>query len=223
MISIYNSRTVRATSTARDALNDLARHWDGWHHIVDDQDNVIAVSDLTNTTVVKEIWVSENIYISVTTTSTPNVAVTHTSGATQPAASNAFYSKFLIITTETGVILRREPSDGKNSKTFIAVGKTIDSTETESCGVVFKPSAMSPNVYMFTDNMSTTADSVALDGVGASTYNTVLAPLYALAGDEHFTDLMYVVISKPTDEDKGIINNQKYYVYSAVALPYTEE
>lgn len=221
MINIYDSRTVRSGSTAQEALNDLARHWDGWHHIVDNQDQVIDVSDLDDATVVKEIWVSENIYIGLTST---NLTVAHISGATKSTSDSTLYSKFLIVTTDSCVLLRREPTNAttQNARAYIAVGKTVDPSGVESNGVIFKNSTTGTTIYMFTDHMSAAAaDPVSMDNLGASNYNTVLTPMYALAGDEHFTDLMYVLASKPTDEEKILLNDQKYYLYNAVALPYT--
>lgn len=216
MITIFDSRTITTTASAQMALNCLVEQTDTnyWDHIVYDPDS--------QTTQVKEIWVSDKVYITKTTASSPMLKVVHTNTACVNQAAGDIHTAFLIIKTDSGIIIRRAASGTMANKQFIAVGITSDPNGIESKGVIGKLATGSTiRSFLITNNMSTTVDYHPCDNVEAAATNTVLIPVYSLSGNEHFTELLMVNASKATDGGEILLNNQKYYIYGSVALPYT--
>lgn len=216
MITIFDSRTITTTASAQMALNCLVEQTDTnyWDHIVYDPDS--------QTTQVKEIWVSDKVYITKTTASQPKLTVVHTNTANVAQTAGDILTAFLIIKTDSGIIIRGAASSTINNKQFIAVGITSDPNGVESKGVIGKlVTGSSTRSFLITNNMSATVDYYPGDNIEAAATNTVLIPAYSLSGNEHFTELLMVNASKATDGGEILLNNQKYYIYGSVALPYT--
>lgn len=217
MISIYDSRTVRSSSTTQQILNDLAIYGSGFF-----------VVEPSGGGDVEKLWISDRIYITKASTAylkIVNEVDSETNISVEGSSSN-YFSKFLIVTTDDCLLLRRADLSSGSSfeyRTFIAIGKTTDRSGTVSKGLFCKLVNTTSSLYMFTDNMSTDAASnkYDYDNTAKSTVITSLIKPYSLTSDECFTDLLFAWISKPSDEEKVIMNDQKYYMFGAVALPYT--
>lgn len=210
MIEIFESVSLRATSTAQDLLNDLVPKYDEWYNVV---------YDTTVPTNVTEIWVSSKIYFSLSSDSTPKIKITHINGATTTTTSTI--NKYSIITTDKGVMVTNN-TVLTASGVWFCVGKTTDPNGVSSHGVFFDNQSGTIYEYTYTDNM--TLDnyyySIMCSG-GKSRVNTVLVPVYSITGDEYFDDLMLAILTKPTDTGKVVLNDNYYYINEAVALPYT--
>lgn len=212
MIDIFNSTSVRTTSTIQDLLNDLKTRYSGWYNIV---------YDTTVTTDVSELWVSANIYISKTTDATPKLKILHTNGASTTHSGSSWTNKYSIVTTDKGVMMINNATSGSNAVWF-AVGKTTSPEGVSSHGIIHDISTNSSNVYTYTDSMTLDNRYYAGLGVAKSLTNTVLAPIYSITGNEYFDDLMLVLLSTETDAGKVTLNDNYYYINDAIALPYTE-
>lgn len=210
MINIFNSTSIRATSTTQDLLNDLSTRYDDWYEVV---------YDTTITTNVSQLWVSQYIYLDLSSDSSARLKVSHTGGAT--SSSNNVFTKYNIITTDKGVMVTNQTVSGSTAVWF-AIGKTTDPNGASSQGVVFDLQSGSVAEYTYTDHMTLDNYSFSLtSSLGKSRVNTVLAPIYSVTGDEYFDDIMLVILSKDTDAGKVSINNKYYYLNEAIALPYT--
>lgn len=214
MITIFNSTSVRSTSTAQDLLNDLANAtalWgEGWTRVPETGD-------------VTQLWVSSSIYFSLSSDSTPKLKITkEIEGAQDITKMCSPMSTYSIVTTDKGILVTNG-TVYNTSGVWFAIGNTTAPDNTTSRGVFidFEQSAFKGETY--TDNMGTAANSYySLQyAEGKSVENTVLAPLYSITGDEKFDDIMLVVLSKATDTGRVVLNNKYYYINEAIALPYT--
>lgn len=216
MIHIFNSTSRRQTSTAQDLLNDLADESVWWGTIwrID--------RDETTNNVIK-FWVTYHIYFSLSSDATPKLKITHEASGAQDVSKTAFavMPTYSIIATDKGIIVTNGTVQ-TSSGLWFAIGNTTAPDNDLSLGVIFD---FDNNIveYVFTDNMTTSSyNSYTLgSGIGKSRENTVLAPAYSVTGDEKFDDLMLVVLSKPTDTGRVVLNGKYYYINEAVALPYT--
>ena len=208
MINIIDSTATRASSTLQDVLNDLAPLWN-WKKIVYDEE------EPTN---VKELWVSDNIYIDIyvpESTSSKYLEFTHNingyNSKFQPSLT-----KYRIVRTDNALLL----CDAVGSY-YIAVAKTIDLNGTESFGIVGVISSVN-SMYMFTDNMTSLPLAANTSNfITSSVTQTQLIPVYSRTSDEHFVDVYYTYIRKSTDAGKGTMGGKNYYIYDCLAVPYT--
>ena len=211
MISIFDSTSLRTTSTSQDALNDLATRWN-WKNIVYDTD----VS--TN---VKELWASDKICITLSTGNTPYLTVKHTNEVSQ--TTNSVFTRYHIVSTDNATaLIALNTSSSSQYTLYICVAKTIDPNGLESGGIMMHP-ASSGTEYSFTDNI-TTATNVSYNTGNWNTdsqVNTVVVPIYSLTGDEYFKDIYFQFVKKSTDTGKVILNDQYYYFAGKIALAYT--
>lgn len=215
MITIFNSTSVRTTSTAQDLLNDLANAtalWgEGWTRVPETGD-------------VTQLWVSSSIYFSLSSDSTPKLKITKEIEGAQDITKtySTAMSTYSIVTTDKGILVTNGTVYNTSGMWF-AIGNTTAPNNTISRGVFLDFESGSFKGETYTDNMSTTTNSYYSSQYswGKSTENTVLAPLYSITGDEKFDDLMLVVLSKATDAGKVVLNNKYYYINEAIALPYT--
>lgn len=208
MINIIDSTATRASSTLQDVLNDLAPLWD-WKNIVYDAE------EPTN---VKELWVSDNIYI--------DIYVSESAGSKSLEFThniNGYNSKFQpslttyrIVRTDNALLL----CDTLGAY-YIAVAKTIDLNGTESFGIVGVISSVN-SMYMFTDNMTSLPLAANTSNfITSSVTQTQLIPVYNRTSDEHFVDVYYTYIRKSTDAGKGTMGGKNYYIHNCLAVPYT--
>lgn len=210
MIEAYDTATFKQSINAQELLGILV---DRYGDIFTD-----IVYDTTTPTDIKELWVSDEICI--TYVSGTSIKFLHSNGyeATMSGSSTTF-TRFYI-TKFDNCLLVMNSNTFATSTLFFIIAKTIDSNGNNSQGIITRPGTSS-NVKLFTDNMN--IDSVGYDKLtNNSVYSTVLAPLYAITGDESFTDIYYSVLSKATDYGQVILNGKKFYmITNNIAIAYT--
>lgn len=210
MIEMYDTSSFKQSINAQELLGILVdRYGDIFTNIVYD----------TNTpTDIKELWVSNNIYIAYV--SSNSIKIVHSNGTEATmSGSLGVFSRFYITEFDNSLLVMNNNTFATSTLFFI-IAETVNSNEGNSKGIIIRPSASS-NVKIFTDNMNTdNVEYVKL--TNSSAYSTVLAPLYSITGDESFNNIYYTVLSKPTDYGQVTLNGQKFYMLTNnIAIAYT--
>lgn len=212
MIEIFDSATIKSTITISELFDILNKKYNGFTDVV---------YDTENPTNIKELWISNKIYLSYL--SDKHMKIVHTNGTevTLGASNTPAFPRSFIVNFDNGILIM-------NTNTFsgiryFIITDTIDNNGNISKGIIIKPNTQAnESVRVITDNMSTDTVTYPLANNDDSTYNTVLAPLYSITGDEHFPDIYYTVIGKSTDSGKIILNGQKFYMVPGIAISYTD-
>lgn len=206
MINIYDSTTERATSTTQDLLNDLANKWE-WNNIVYDE---------TTPTNVTQLWVSDKIYIGLSTDSTPKIQVAHSNGLKKTAGT--VLSAYNIVVTDKALLCGYYQTTAYK---WFCVARTLDLNGTESMGVLTQYDSSGTTVTVISDNV-TTASNVTYGTFNAnSLYNTILMPAYSITGDEKFVGVNLAILRKSGDSGKCTLNRKHYYMMDKIAVEYT--
>lgn len=209
MIEIYDSLTDIASANIQFLLNKLANDYSSdFHEIVYDQ---------SDSTQINQIWVSEKVYLD------------YSNNALQIKNKNGFsvgwanMNRFFIVKTDSVILIHNGVfTTVGNGAQWMAITKTKDSNNKISKGIVAIISPQSSVISVFSDNMSLeNTYGTYSRGLPRSIYNTVLAPTYAITGDENFEDVYLAILHKSTDSGKIILNGQKFYMVPGIAIAYT--
>lgn len=217
-ISVFSSTSVRNTSTTQDFMNDLAEQWDGWHDVV---------YDTTDNTLVKELWVTSEIYIYLDGTS---VKIKHnTRTATLSFYSSASsLSEYHIVVTDKGVMAYMYFSANYGRTILIA------KTNSNEYGVVVNDdytstlTSRSMTHKIFTDDMRTSSVS----GICPGTSNTAssveliqLIDIVSIYDTVKFEGAYCVYITPPNIGGRTVINDKNCYIMfnAGLALEYTPD
>ena len=211
MIEIFDSATIKPTITMYELFDILNEKYNGFTDIE---------YDTENPTNIKRLWISDKIFLSCL--SEKYMMVVHKNGTqiTIGSSSSAAFPRSFIVNFDNGILIMNTNSV-YNMRYFI-ITDTIDNNGNISKGIITKSETSSgASVRVITDNMNTDTVNYPLANNDDSIYNTVLAPLYSITGDEHFSDIYYTVIGKSTDLGKIILNGQKFYMVPGIAIAYT--
>ena len=214
-ISIFDSRSVRTTSSAQDLLNDLApiltAKWS----------DMTVIYDTTTPSNVAEIWVSDEVYISLSTNSTTQL-VHHHKTLNLSQAINKSCAWHHIITTDTAILCCWE--DNNNLWSF-AISQTTSMTDgSTSYGVAAQSGT---NLYAFTDGMFSTSATIQAMAVinnrcNSTLVNEQLVPFASIWSNDVFPNVYEVLARKTTTRGERILNQTDYfYVTYAFAVKYT--
>ena len=206
-ITIFDSQTKYSSVTVQTMLNEMAELWDttNWKN---SQGKSIAYED--GSTDVKELYLSDYITIGKTTATSPTLQITHSSGATRsPGTMNA---RFVIAKSEHGMVIHNP-----TSHFYLGIGKTIDESGEENWGLVTRgTTGQTDSLYCFTKKMQSNSannDFYICTTMRASTYYTVLSPIYSTYSDERFEEGLFFVRPYPmTSQGKCELNGVKYYI-----------
>ena len=214
-ISIFDSRSVRTTSNAQDLLNDLApiltAKWS----------DMTVIYDTTTPSNVAEIWVSDEVYISLSTNSTTQLVHHHkTLNLSQAINKNCAWHH--IIETDSAILCCWE--DNNNLWSF-AISQTTSMTDgSTSYGVAAQSGT---NLYAFTDGMFSTSATIQAMAVINNRYNSTLVneqlvPFASIWSNDVFPNVYEVLARKTTTRGERILNQTDYfYVTYAFAVKYT--
>lgn len=210
MIEIYDSLTDIASANIQFLLNKLANDYSSdFHEIIYDQ---------SNSTQINQIWVSEKVYLD------------YSNNALQIKNKNGFsvgwsnMNRFFIVKTDSVILIHNGNfATIPNGSQWMAITNTKDSNNNHSKGIVALVSPQASMINVFSDNMSleNTYGAYPTRGFPRSAYNTVLAPVYAITGDELFENVYLSILYKSTDSGKIILNGQKFYMITGIAISYT--
>ena len=213
MFTVYNSTSRRATSTAQDFLNDINGFWD-WFS-VDYDPQIINVT---------EIQVSNYVFITLSTDSTPKVKIINDFNETSQTISWNM-STYRIIRTDTAmIVVSGSDAVGQNQYPhFFCVSKMIDENDSEYDALIFAPSSTTSRAYIYHDDILTSEDYYDVSKfVKTSAVNTVLIPIYSTCSPVRFKDILFGWLTKPADAGKITLNDTKYYIDCYLAIPYTD-
>ena len=214
-ISIFDSRSVRTTSSAQDLLNDLApiltAKWS----------DMTVIYDTTTPSNVAEIWVSDEVYISLSTNSTTQL-VHHHKTLNLSQAINKSCAWHHIIETDSAILCCWE--DNNNLWSF-AISQTTSMTDgSMSYGVAAQSGT---NLYAFTDGMFSTSATIQAMAVinnrcNSTLVNEQLVPFASIWSNDVFPNVYEVLARKTTTRGERILNQTDYfYVTYAFAVKYT--
>lgn len=225
-LTIFESTSKYASVTNQVVLNELGAYWDTGHWKNSSGDSVVYASGTED---VATLHVTDKISISLGSgTDAGKLVLSHTNGASV-VLSSSITSAFRIIKTETALVLDVVGS----SMTFeAAIGRTIDSSGTESYGVFWKSATTaSTTAYVFTDKASTSASNANYThttSIKTSSSITQLLPICSRTCDESFRDDVRMVYMCPENTaGRSILKGTTYYLthYSTsgiLAVKYTD-
>ncbi len=211
MINVLDSRSLRTSSTTQDLLNDLApilkAKWNSTE----------IVYDTTTPTNVSQIWLSDKIYLSI---SSNNVVITHDTLGFTSSRTMVQSNVYKIVETDSAVMIQEYASGNWNTCTVI--GETSNPEDgTTSFGIAMMTSAV--NLVAYTDSMySNSNTSLVAQFSSAPQYNEQVVPFVPWYSKDLFPNVYMVTARKATTNEKTLLNGTDYfYVCGALAVKYT--
>lgn len=215
-ISFFSSTSLRNSSTTQNFMNDLASQWNNWDHVV---------YDTTDSTLVKELWVTSEIYIYLDGTSIKIKHNTRTANTTFYSYASSLW-EYHIVVTDKGVMAYMYFS-GNYGRTIL-IAKTSDNeygvVVNDDCTSTLTSRSMTHKI--FTDDMRTSSVS----GICPGTSNTAssveliqLIDIVSVYDTVKFEGAYCVYITPPNIGGRTVINDKNYYImYNAgLALEYS--
>jgi hypothetical protein len=213
MLNILDSRTLRSGSTHQDLMNDLApilkNKWN----------SVTIVNDTTITANVKEIHLSDEVYIELPSAGT-SVNYCHTTLGYTTGRNHASNNCYKIVETDDAVMIVENAANLWNTCTVIGV-TSVPGENTTSLGAVIMTAGTS--LVAYTDNMTDTATTaIGNNYATAPRYNEQYVPFVPWYNKETFEKVYMVTARKSSTNGETLLNGTDYfYVCGALAAKYT--
>lgn len=213
MLEILDSRTLRQTSTYQDLMNDLApilkNKWN----------DVTIVNDTTTPTNVKEIHLSDEVYIELPSAGT-SVNYCHTTLGYTTSRNHVSNSSYKIVETDEAVMIVENSGNLWNVCTVIGEA-SIPGENTTTIGAAIMTGA--PTIVTYTDKMySTSTTNLANNYNAVPQYNEQFVPFVPWYNKELFENIYMVTARKSSTNGETLLNGTDYfYVCGALATKYT--